>query len=278
MTTEDRNRLFGIDFSGAKDAGSRIWIAAGSVTDEGLHIERCYPARDLPGSGKERDRCLGALRRSIAKAGKAIVGLDFPFGLPRDLITYQSWESFLLAFPDEYASPGAFRQSCREAAPGRELKRKTDREAKAPFSPYNIRLFRQTYYGIRWLLAPLVETSQARVLPMQEPGQEEPWLLEVCPASTLKEEDLYLRYKGSSENHRQARRDILENLERKEVRIQRTELRSTIIGDAGGDALDSVVAAVATYRASRDPAFPKLAGLDDRESYAVEGYIYVRQK
>lgn len=101
---------------------------------------------------------------------------------------------------------------------------------------------------------------------------------EVCPASTLKEEDLYLPYKGSSEDHRQARRDILENLERKEVKIQSTELRSTVIGDAGGDALDSVVAAVATYRAWKDPAFPKLAGLDDRESYAVEGYIYVRQK
>lgn len=275
MTTADRNRLFGVDFSGAKDAGDSMWIASGSITDEGLQIERCYPARDLPRSDKQRDRCLKALRRLIAGAGAAIFGLDFPFGLPRDLINYSRWESFVLAFPNEYASAEAFRQACREAAPGRELKRKTDKESEAPFSPYNIRLYRQTYYGIRWLLAPLVERNQTRVLPMQEPVEEKPWLLEVCPASTLKQENLYLPYKGNSEDRRRARQWILRTLEREDVNIQSTELRSTIIGDPGGDALDSVVAAVATHRAWKEPAFPKLEGLDDCESYAVEGYILV---
>jgi hypothetical protein len=274
MTRADRNRLFGIDFSGAKDAGDRIWISRCSVADEGLHIERCAPARDLPGSGTERDRCLEALRTLIAGAGEATFGLDFPFSLPRNLINYHSWESFVLAFPNEYASPEAFRQACREATPGRELKRKTDREAKAPFAPYNIRLYRQTYYGIRRLLAPLVEMDQARLLPMQEPAEGKPLVLEVCPASTLKEENLYLSYKGSPECCLRARQRILQGLEQKEVKIESTELRLTVVGDAGGDALDSVVAAVATFRAQQDPAFPSSERRDD-DAYAAEGYIYV---
>lgn len=269
------DRVFGIDFSGAKDAGDRIWISRCSVTNEGLRVERCIPARDLPESGKKRDRCLEALRTLIAGAGRAIFGLDFPFGLPRALINYQSWESFVLAFPNEYQSPETFRQACRESTPGRELKRKADRVAKAPFAPYNIRLYRQTYYGIQRLLAPLVETGQARVLPMQEPAQGKPLLLEVCPASTLKEEGLYLPYKGSSERRRRGRQRILHGLEQKAVNIQSRELRSTFIEDVGGDALDSVVAAVATFRAQQDHAFPRSEARDNDDAYAAEGYVYV---
>jgi hypothetical protein len=272
--SERYSRVFGIDFSGAKDAGDRIWIAGGSVADRAVRIESCYPARDLPGSGKKRDRCLKALRTLIAGSGRALFGLDFPFGLPQELTSCNKWEAFVLAFPSEHPNPEAFRQACREAAPGRELKRQTDRETKAPFSPYNIRLYRQTYYGISRLLSPLVGTHQASALPMQPPEQGSPLVLEICPASTLKKENLYVPYKGNSEDRRRARQRILETLEG-QIRIRNEEIRLTVINDTGGDALDSIIAAMATYRAQHDPAFPKLEGLDNRGSYAVEGYIYV---
>ena len=40
--------IYGIDFSGAQDAGKKIWIAEGVVKTDSLLIEDCFRARDLP--------------------------------------------------------------------------------------------------------------------------------------------------------------------------------------------------------------------------------------
>ncbi|MGD8969579.1 MAG: hypothetical protein PVI07_18895 [Anaerolineae bacterium] len=266
-----RDRVYGADFSGAKDAGKRIWIAAGTISAETLEIETCRPAKDLPGSSKEREQALRALRELIANEHRSAIGLDFPFGLPRELVGHEDWESFVRAFPDDHPGPEAFREACRKAAEGRELRRHTDEAARTPFSPYNIRLYRQTYYGIRDLLHPLVWNDQVCVLPMQEPVRDKPWLLEICPASTLKHKGLYMPYKGKAEMSQFARESILRMLERKRIVIQEQTLRATIVDDAGGDALDSVIAALATFEALCAPPSP-----DPRENdiYAVEGYVY----
>jgi hypothetical protein len=226
---------------------------------------------DLPGSSRERVQSLHALRRLIVNESEAVIGLDFPFGLPRLLADYDDWESFVLAFPHDYASAEAFRQGCRGAAQGRELRRVTDRVARTPFSPYNIRLYRQTYYGIRDLLRPLIQKTQACVLPMQEAEEDKPWLLEICPASTLKRGGLYAPYKGGRDEHRSARLRILRELEARAIAI-RPGLRSTIVDDVGGDALDSVVAALATFTALRNSL---VVDAKDRAVYAIEGYVYV---
>jgi hypothetical protein len=272
METRTRDRVYGVDFSGAKDAGRRIWIASGTMVEETLLIEMCRPAQDLPGSSKEREQALWALRELIVSENRSAVGLDFPFGLPQKLVDHDHWEPFVLAFPRDYPSPEAFRKACREAADGREVRRLTDEDARTPFSPYNIRLYRQTYYGIRHLLHPLVLNNQACVLPMQEPAEDRPWLLEICPASTLKARGLYRPYKGKEDRHHIARQHILGALERQRITIQEEELRSVIVHDAGGDALDSVIAALATFEALRTP-LP--AGVKEDEVYAVEGYVYV---
>jgi hypothetical protein len=52
-------------------------------------------------------------------------------------------------------------------------------------------LFRQTCFGIRSVLAPLVRDGLVSVVPMQRPAADKPWLLEICPASTLKARNLY---------------------------------------------------------------------------------------
>jgi len=39
--------IYGIDFSGAQDAGKKIWIAEGIVKAESFLIEDCFSARDL---------------------------------------------------------------------------------------------------------------------------------------------------------------------------------------------------------------------------------------
>lgn len=267
-----RRQIYGVDFSGAANAGSRIWVARGVRRGAAMHIEACHPAADLPGSGKDRDRCLAALREFIRRERECAFGFDFPFGLAAELVEEGSWEDFVQAFPGRYCSPREFRESCRAAAGGRELRRITDRESRTPFSPYNLRVYRQTYFGIRDLLAPLVAAQTACVVPMQRALPGRPWLLEVCPASLLKREGFYAPYKGRSRQHRENRKRIAAAVERMDgVAALASGVREAALANASGDALDAILAAVATSRALRNPAHPTA-----RRShlYALEGYVY----
>jgi hypothetical protein len=268
-----RDRIYGVDFSGAKDAGRRMWVAGGVAEGDTLRIETCHSADALPGSGRGRDRCLAALRDFIGENGVCAFGLDFPFGLPQPLVGRDSWEGFILSFPDEYAGPEEFKQSCQVAAGGHELRRVTDRESKTPFAPYNLWLYRQTYFGLRDVLHPLVRDGLACVLPMQRRRADRAWVLEICPASTLKQEWLYMPYKGRADEHRAARGHILERLEATSaLSISTPAVREAVLDDRGGDALDSVIAALATFRALRDPAH---LVVESGSPYALEGYVYV---
>ncbi len=269
------SRVYGVDFSGAKDAGKKIWIASGVIEDGVLRIEDCRRGDALTGSGKGRDRCLTALRDFIERQeGACAFGIDFPFGLPRALVKQDNWEDFVLSFPGSYSNPEEFRYICRVAAGGSELKRVTDRESRTPFSSYNLRLYRQTYFGIRDVLHPLVRDRLAYVLPMQSALPDRPWVLEICPASTLKRENLYLRYykRGTDESYA-TRARILEGIEATGIlSIPAREVRSAVLEDRHGDALDSVIAAFATFRAIRNPV---CLTVEDNEAYTLEGYVYV---
>ncbi len=275
MTPQSPNscrRVYGVDFSGASKAGKKIWIASGLIEGNALHIQACHRAQDLPGSGADRDRCLAALRNLIAWEGPGVFGLDFPFGLPRALIKEGTWDGFVLPFPDRYASPEEFRHICYQEANGSELKRVTDRESHTPFSPYNIRLYRQTYYGIRDLLAPLVRDGLVWVLPMQPALPDRPWVMEICPASTLKRENLYqVSYKGKGRAKYAARVGILAAIQEMGPLFVPAPLRSAILDDIEGDALDSLVAAFSVFRTLRDLSSLAVVG---NGAYAMEGYVY----
>ncbi len=272
-SADNPRQVYGIDFSGAKNAGKKIWITSGIIDGDALRIEDCRRAEALPGSGRSRDLCLSALRGFIGREKTAVFGLDFPFGLPYALIKQERWESFVLSFPDDYPSPEAFGRVCRATAGGRELKRVTDRESQTPFSPYNLRLYRQTYFGIRDVLRPLVQDQLACVLPMQSVQPDKPWVLEICPASTLKQENLYLQgYKRGTDEGHQARACILEGIEATgSLHVLSSALRATVQDDHHGDALDSIVAAFATFRALHNPVGLTL----EDDAYKLEGYVYV---
>lgn len=77
------------------------------------------------------------------------------------------WEDFVRSFAERCSDPQHFKEACRAADGGRELKRVTDKESHTPFSPYNLWLYRQTYFGIRDLLRPLVHDGLVSVLRMQ---------------------------------------------------------------------------------------------------------------
>ena len=101
-------RLLGIDFSGARDAGRRIWIAEGRLDAGRLRVEALVRAADLPSGGRAREAALSALRRHLAEAGDALVGLDVPNALPGDLLG-GPWEPWATGFAQAHPTADAFR-------------------------------------------------------------------------------------------------------------------------------------------------------------------------
>ena len=273
MSDQPPTRIYGIDFSGAADAGKHIWIAEGTVADSCFNITDCRSAGDVLGVSPAREVIFPALVEFIAGLSNSALGFDFPFGLPASMVDEDSWSAFVAAFPSRYPTLAEFDTNCHAASGGKEWKRLSDVETRAPFSPYNRRVISQTYYGIRDLLHPLLKAGQASVPPIHRVDGNVPWLLEVCPAGALKEAGLYKPpYKGRTPAHHEARNHILKSLENdSSVRVASRALRDTILFNAPGDALDSVVAAAVTARTTinSDCIEAKLG-----DPYNVEGCIY----
>lgn len=249
-----RRRAIGIDFSGAAAAGKAIWIAEGRVRrDHSVELETCRPATALPDGAAARAPALAALVAFLATQRTAVVGCDFPVGLPTAVLEEADWPSFLAAFRKRHATADAFRAACRRASKGRELRRPTDIVAKTPFCAWNLRLYRQTFHGIADILAPLVAGGHATVGPMQAAVEGRAWILETCPASVLKPLGLYRPYKGKSPGCVRQRRAILEALvDLGALRAPAEPIRSSAIGNPGGDALDAILACLAAAAALRD--------------------------
>lgn len=271
MQTEEQRRIYGVDFSGSKTACRKIWVSEGLIRGGILEISACYPISQIvEGKSRDRNSCLLALRSLITGSGNGVFGMDFPFSLPHELLSSANWSSFIYDFPGKYPSAEHFRKEMRSLSPRHELKRLTDTEVRAPFCVYNLRLYRQTYFGISDVLGPLVAEDSACVLPMQEPVSNKPWLIEVCPASTLKKEGLYIPYKGISSRESEARKYILEEMLDRGISIS-SHVKNAALGNTDGDALDSVIAAFASSKA--------VTRLDTlRESlpqiYLAEGYTF----
>ena len=133
----------------------------------------------------------------IATLTDSIVGFDFPFSIPAPLIEQSTWPAFIRDFAARYATPEEFRETCRSITGGRELKRETDIEAKVPWCAYNLRLYRQTWAGIRHVLAPLVSRNFARIIPIQPPKNGLTVIVEICPASFLKARRIVFSLQGT---------------------------------------------------------------------------------
>jgi hypothetical protein len=265
-------RFFGVDFSGAADAGRRIWIAEIAAEPDALRVLSCCPAVELPGAPRGRDEAHAALVAHIAGAGEATFGLDFPFSLPTQLLDAESWTDFATQLAARFPDALAFQRDCARKADNRELRRDTDRAAKVPWCAYNLRLYRQTWHGIRDVLAPLVAADAARVCPMQPPTPGKPVLLEICPASALKRLGLYRSHGGYKTMAGTAERAALLEAVTAHWRLAvPPAIRDRIIANSGGDALDSVIAAAVAADVTRRGLSFHAA---DR-TQALEGMVYV---
>jgi hypothetical protein len=261
-------RVLGVDFSGANDAGKKIWIAEGKRgRGNRLTLIDLRPAVDLPDSGSAPAVAIAALARHIIREPDTIVGCDFPFTLPKAVMD-APWHPFVADFARRFPDPDAFRAWALLRADGKEIRRAADREAKTPFNSYNLRIYRQTWWGIAHLIGPAVAAGSATVRPYQPlPTKPHPILIEACPASSLKGIDLYPAYKGRNGTHRLERKAILKHLidtgliDRPANRIQRI-----LLDNIGGDALDAVIAAIATAHAKIE--------IEPDPDQRIEGVIY----
>lgn len=256
-----RSLILGIDFSGAALAGEKIWVARGRLGKQGLEFDFLDRAANLPGGASEREAALGALVQWLESHEHAACGFDFPFSLVREAIQTPTWREWLqttTSYDDAESFKAAFP----------DVRRRTDKSAKTPFSPLNLRLYRQTYYGIAHVLAPLAKTCA--ILPFDKAAEGQNWLLEICPASWLKKEKLYLSYKGKSAAQRANRETIWEATKERVPCFAPPELEARALEDTEGDALDALLAAVGTLEALRHPE--SLIARDETEHF--EGRVY----
>lgn len=263
-------RILGIDFSGATDAGKKIWIAEAREFGDAIRLIDLHPAAELPGGDATPIPAVAALARHILAEPDTVAGCDFPFSVPRSLIDERSWIDFIRAFPARFADPDAFRDWAFRKAGRRELRRRTDTEQKTPFNSYNLRIHRQTWWGIVGLLNPFVVSGTAAIRPYQPmPRKPRPIVIEACPACAMKSIGFYPQFKGRAAAHRAARLAVLRRLVA-DGYLERPgrALAARIADNAGGDALDAVIAAIVTARADLRH---RLRGDD-----AFEGLIYGR--
>ena len=245
-------RFLGVDFSGARHAGRAIWVAEGSPRDGGLKINHLRRASDLPGGSADRTAALTALRAHLAHRENALIGLDFPFSLPGELLDAPDWVGFARGFMGRYPDPEAFREACQRRTGGKELKRRTDRRTATPFCAYNLRLYRQTYWGIAQVLAPLSEEARVAIVPVLDRPGASATLAETCPASSLKRLDCYRPYKGREPALATARRAVLDRLKHEGLRCS-DAIADKTVKDIGGDALDALIAAMTMWRVATMP-------------------------
>lgn len=271
-------KIRGVDFSGGRRPGDDIWTATGRLEAGCLRIERCRSAAkrfDETGRGPILRALRGVLGRS-----EGATGLDASFGLPAELLPgrIEGWHGATRWFAEAFAdtdAPGMRDQlkSTARSLPGEgiELKRRTDRTVGAS-SPYSFITYYQTLYGIRDVLAPLVESGSVSVPPMDSAGARN--VIEVYPAGTLRRlGTVDTTYKDGADGAAAKRREILDRLSAADTGKIAVELPASVrkiaVEEPGGDALDSVVAAVATARAAQGDFGT------DRPYGGREGYIYV---
>lgn len=243
-------RILGIDFSGAKNAGKKIWIATAHQSRGPLQIQDCRPASTLPASGRSPEIALAALRRYITEVPDTIAGCDFPFSLSLEMIYDDQWSSFSRNFTKRYPSPIEFYNSTHAATGGLEWKRRTDYQDRTPFNAFNLRLYRQTWWGIGHLLAPLIADEAVTVWPQMKRRLGAPVLIEVCAACSLISLLHYPSYKGKTKTHAAARAGIVDMLTANGwLAPLETSMQASLIENTEGDALDAVIGAVAVNRA-----------------------------
>jgi hypothetical protein len=272
--------IFGVDFSGARLAGRNIWLArlepSGKYRKAPYRIAHLICLENLCGTA-ERGVVLAHLVERIAESEHALWALDFPFGLPIEVMSpgarWLEQFDFLHEWGDDaYGAGLECLRRARALGGPMHIRRLTDAEAKAPFDCYHYRIIYQTFYGMRDVLGPLRRVRRTAILPFQyrRLSAARRVLVEACPSSTLKRLGLphqnYKQPQGGplTPKRLRTRRHILAGLAT-HVALDEGQ-RRILMRNGGGDALDAVIAAVGVAQAwdatdhrhiARHPRYPR---------------------
>ena len=275
--------VLGVDLSASASAAHRkTWITRATVTDGAVALGQPAPARALPSEPRSRDAVFDALCQTIAETEPpAVVGLDAPFSLPDPIVAEPDWRAFLETVPDAFTDAEDFQTTCHRSTERvtdgdrKEILRRCD-ERFDGLCPYNRFVFRITYHALQDLLVPLVRSEAAAAWPFQ-PGAAaaDRVLLETYPAAVLASR-LAVRSTTYKDAHDDPafRRDVCEQILTSDAvavdpQPTATAICSVIADDAGGDALDSLLAAwaaAAWIRGDRPTA--------DHRAPPSEGFIH----
>lgn len=273
------NYIYGVDFSGAKLAGRNTWVArvephAPNGSPQLYALTDLVRLEKLCGTA-ERTPALAHLVATIAESRRALWALDFPFGLPVEIMGARWAEQFdfLKVWGEDGYGAGLECVRRSEASHGRKhIRRLTDSEARAPFDPYHYRIIYQTFFGMRDVLNPLRRLAKTAVLPFQyrRLATADRVLVEACPSSTLKNLSLpHQNYKqpegGALTRKRLKTRRVIMDGVAQHLLITDTH-RRVMMRNGGADALDAIIAALgaatawaaADHRAiARHPRYPR---------------------
>jgi hypothetical protein len=279
--------IYGVDFSGARLAGKNTWVARLDPLTR-RRVRPTYQLAELSSLERlcgtaEREAALTHLVTLIHRSDRALWALDFPFGLPVEVMgDGAGWPNqleFLRAWgEDDYGVGLECLRRAKALGGPLHIRRLTDIEEKAPFDPYHYRIIYQTFYGMRDVLGPLRRRKRTAILPFQYRRLDSARrvLVEACPASTLKRMGLphqnYKQPEGGplTARRRRTRRAILDGLADQVLVSDRH--RRIIMRNGGGDALDAVIAALGAARAWGD-CDHRLISRHHR--YPLEGRLYV---
>ena len=271
----------GVDFSGAKLAGRNTWVArieatGGKGQTPSYRLTALSRLETLCGTA-ERGPALAHLAGLVAESDAALWAMDFPFGLPVEVMRpgarWPDQLAFLHGFgEDAYGVGVECLRRAKELGGPLHIRRLTDEEARTPFDCYHYRIIYQTFYGMRDVLGRLHRLRGTAILPFhyRRLPTARRVLVEACPASTLKRLGLphqnYKQAEGGPLTRKRlhSRRAILAGLAAY-VAVEDRH-RRVMMRNGGGDALDAVIAAVGGAQAwdaadhrrlARHPRYPR---------------------
>lgn len=279
------DQVIGVDFSGARLSGHNAWLARVEIQAgcRRLKLVELLPVGGLAGS-VDRDDVNAYLVDRISGSQSTLWGFDFPFGLPVEL-DLGSWSDQLRSlgrFDGNAKNYGHFLvERTRQAVDAMHIRRVTDRESQTPFDCYHYRIIYQTFHGMRDILRHIHRAPETAVLPFQysklrkQSAVVKRLVVEACPSSTLKRLGLPHRlYKQAGVKPPTAekvavRKTILAALER--FAVISPSQRRIMLDNPGGDALDSVIAAIGVFQVVTNEDHLAIA---KHPRYRHEGRVY----
>jgi hypothetical protein len=208
----------------------------------------------------------GAIRSTPTSRTPCSGGLDCPFGLPAAAAAHvcgsdrPAWEDLLAWVADRPAD------EVREAVP-EQLRKPRLTDTGGALAPFDLRLYKQTVEGLRWLHE-LRERAEVAVHPQDPREDTQISLIEVYPSGAAQELGLPRRRAPGRPGETRARAAALRTF------VRFADPGTEAIAVTLEDAWDATVACIAAFLARDDLRQPFRASDHAEQALKLEGWIY----